>query len=86
MQGGVIKKFMKQQHINFKTSKMKDKEMIIKVELPTTSDLFKKHFNDMGQTGLLHPNTESFFEELNMVCQIKDAINKINNNEQRKIH
>lgn len=50
------------------------------IELPTTSGLFKKHFNDMGQAGLFQKNTESFFEELNQVCCIEDAIKKINLN------
>lgn len=52
--------------------------LIISVELPTTSDLFKKHFNDMGQTGFLHPNMEAFFNDLNNVCKIEDALKIIN--------
>ena len=50
-------------------------ELIVK--LPTTSELFQKHFNDMGQAGLLHPNTEAFFEELNQVLLIEDALKTI---------
>lgn len=53
--------------------------MTMNVKLPTTSDLFKKHFNDYGQAGLMHPNTESFFEDLNNVCKIEDALKVINN-------
>lgn len=62
---------------------MAQTEIKIKVELPTTSDLFKKHFNDYGQAGLFHPNTESFFEELNNVCKIEDALKFINPNRVR---
>lgn len=44
-------------------------------ELPTTSDLFKKHFPEVyggAGVGLMHPNIESFFEELNQVCIEED--------------
>jgi len=52
----------------------------IKVELPTTSELFKKHFPHVyGGVGIwiFHPNVESFFEELNQVCLIEDALKTI---------
>lgn len=55
-------------------------EIKLKVELPTTSDLFKKHFNEYGQAGLFHPNVVSFFEELNTVCRIEDALKVITQN------
>ena len=57
---------------------MTQSDIRISVKLPTTSDLFKKHFNDMGQVGLFHKNAESFFEELNTVCKIEDAIAALN--------
>jgi len=53
----------------------------IKIILPTTSELFKKHFSEVyggSGVGLFHPNMESFFDELNQVCLIEDAIKKIN--------
>ncbi len=49
----------------------------VKISLPTTSDLFKKHFNDYGSAGLLHPNMEAFFNDLNDVCKIEDAFKTI---------
>ena len=41
----------------------------------TTSELFKKHFNEEKVVGLKHPNIESFFEELNQIC-IQEDIDK----------
>jgi len=55
-----------------------DKNTDIKITLPTTSDLFKKHFNDMGGVGLFHPNMEAFFTDLNNVCIIEDSLKTIN--------
>ena len=59
-----------------------DKTIIgISVKLPTTSDLFKKHFpNVYGGVGvgLFHPNAESFFLLLNQVCLIEDSLKEIN--------
>lgn len=49
----------------------------LKVELPTSSELFQKHFS-MAQANMSHPNMEAFFEELNMICQIEDSIKTIN--------
>lgn len=57
----------------------KNSEIKITVTLPTTSELFKKHFNDMGIAGLQHPNAESFWEELNQVCLIEDSLKQISN-------
>lgn len=58
-----------------------ESEIKIKVELPTSSELFKKHFSnvygDVG-AGIFHPNMEAFFEELNQICLIEDSIKKIN--------
>lgn len=55
-----------------------DTQTTIVIKLPTSSDLFKKHFNDMGQVGLFHPNMEKFFSELNDICIIEDSIKLIN--------
>jgi len=44
-----------------------------------TTELFKKHFPDVygGQgVGLLHPNVQAFFEELNQICLKEDAEKK----------
>ena len=51
----------------------------LQVTLPSTSELFIKHFNDMGQVGLLHPNAELFFEDLNNVCKIEDSLREMFN-------
>ena len=48
-----------------------------KIKLPTTSDLFKKHFNDVGGIGLFHPNIEAFFNDLNDVCKLEDSLRVI---------
>jgi hypothetical protein len=57
---------------------MPETKIKIKVELPSSSDLFKKHFNEVGIVNTLHPNMEFFFEELNQVCLIEDSLKKIN--------
>lgn len=46
----------------------------ISVKLPTTSELFKRHFNDYGSCGFHHPNMEAFFNDLNDVCKIEDSL------------
>lgn len=56
---------------------MEQNEIILTVKLPSTSDLFKKHFNEYGGAGLFHPNMESFFSELNDVCLIEDSLKQI---------
>jgi uncharacterized protein YaaQ len=43
----------------------------------STTDLFKKHFNNEGVVGLKHPNIEAFFTELNEQCLAEDIKNKI---------
>ena len=53
----------------------------IKIELPTTSELFKKHFNDYGSVGLHHPNMEAFFNDLSAVCKIEDSLKQLNSNQ-----
>lgn len=53
-------------------------ELKIKVELPTTTDLFKKHFNDYGGAGMFHQNVEAFFTDLNNICLIEDSLKIIN--------
>lgn len=40
--------------------------------LPTTSELFKKHFGETPAVGITHPNFESFFDELAQVCIEED--------------
>ncbi len=45
-------------------------------KLPTTSQLFEKHFGETAAVGLFHPNIENFFEELNEVCKKEDLLNK----------
>lgn len=43
------------------------------MKIPTTSELFNKHFGDTyGSIGFFHRNTESFFEELNKACLQED--------------
>lgn len=49
----------------------------VTIQLPTASDLFKKHFNSYGQVGLQHPNMEAFFEDLNNICKIEDSLRYI---------
>jgi uncharacterized protein YaaQ len=44
------------------------------MELPTTSEIFKKHFGETCAVGLNHPNIENFFEELNEVCKKEDEL------------
>lgn len=42
----------------------------------TTTELFKKHFPEVyggAGVGLLHPNIEAFFEELQEECSKEDA-------------
>lgn len=42
----------------------------------STTELFKKHFPEVyggAGVGLLHPNIEAFFEELNEECLKEDA-------------
>jgi hypothetical protein len=61
----------------------------VSVKLPTSSDLFKKHFSNVyggAGVGIFHPNIEPFFEELNQVCLIEDAIKKINNTTKTNQH
>jgi len=64
---------------------MKDKtatqQSNIVIKLPTTSELYKKYFPTVyggSGVGLLHPNMEAFFSELNDVCIIEDSIKKLN--------
>lgn len=41
--------------------------------LPTTSEIFQKHFGkESASVGIFHPNVESFFDELNQVCIEED--------------
>ena len=47
----------------------------IENRLPSTSELFEKHFGDTAAVGIFHPNSKSFFEELNQVCLKEDRIN-----------
>lgn len=44
-----------------------------KEKLPTTSELFQKHFNGVASVNLTHPNIDNFFNELNEVCLKEDA-------------
>jgi hypothetical protein len=41
----------------------------------STSELFKKHFNDTGVVGIFHPNIEAFFDELSKEC-LREQANK----------
>lgn len=46
--------------------------------LPTTSELFQKHFPNVyggAGVGIFHPNMEAFFTELNEVCKKEDELN-----------
>lgn len=55
-------------------------KVTVSVKLPTTSDLFKKHFPEVyggAGVGLFHPNIESFFSELNDVCLIQDSLKQL---------
>lgn len=38
----------------------------------STHELFKKHFGNVAEVGMKHPNMESFFEELNAECLEED--------------
>lgn len=61
-----------------------ENNMKISVTLPTSSDLFKKHFQNVygwAGAGIFHPNMESFFEDLNDICKIEDSLKQINTNE-----
>lgn len=48
-----------------------------KIILNNTSKLFEKHFGKSGVAELSHPNTESFFEELNKECLLEDHLNNL---------
>lgn len=41
-------------------------------EIPTTSELFQKHFGDTCAVGLKHPAITSFFDELVKVQEMED--------------
>ena len=38
----------------------------------STTELFKKHFEDLPQVNTNHPQVEKFFEELNAECIKED--------------